>query len=121
MKAKAVSPPMKKSAFTVKKKPVSPPKKKAVTGNQVMDFVTDAFKGRRIAYFVLGTERTKDGAFIVCVAIEGDAGFYKMDLEWKCSFTKAKAQAMEMNVKIGLTQEEAEEIILSTMLPPIYQ
>ena len=121
MKAKAVSPPKKKSASTAKKKTASPSKKKTVTGNQVMDFVTDAFKGRRIAYFVLGTERTKDGAFIVCVAIEGDAGFYKMDLEWNCSFTKAKAQAAEMNVKIGLTQEEVEEIILSTMLPPIYQ
>jgi len=120
MKTKAVSPPKKKSASAAKK-PASPPKKKPVTGNQVMDFVTDAFKGRRIAYFVLGTERTKDDAFIVCVAIEGDAGFYKMDLEWKCSFSKAKAQAKEMNVKIGLTQEEVEEIIMSTMLPPIYQ
>jgi len=121
MKAKAVSPPKKKSASPAKKKPASPSKRKPVTGNQVMDFVTDAFKGRRIAYFVLGTERTKDGAFIVCVAIEGDAGFYKMDLEWKCSFTKAKAQAAEINGKIGLTREEVEEIILSTMLPPVYQ
>jgi hypothetical protein len=121
MKAKAVSPPKKKSASTAKKKPAPQSEKKPVIVNQVMDFVTDAFKGRRIAYFVLGTERTKDGAFIVCVAIEGDAGFYKMDLEWKCSFIKAKAQAEEMNVKIGLTQEEVEEIILSTMLPPIYQ
>ena len=95
MKAKAASPS--------RKKVVSPSKKKSVTNCQVMDFIEDASKGKRKAYFVLECERTKDGAFIVCVAVEGDAGFYQMDWGWHCDYTKAKAQTMEMNEKLGLT------------------
>ena len=140
MKAKAVFPSKKKVASTAMKKPISPSKDKAVStakkeavspskekpvsmakkklelSNQVTDFVEAAFKGRRIAYFVLNTER-KDCAFVVCVAIEGEPGFYKMDWGWHCSFTKAKAETALMNKKLGLTEEEVNEIIISTMGP----
>ena len=145
MKAKPVS---KKTAATPKKKPAatakkvaSPAKKKPVPSakkktalstkgrakeklelsNQVMDFATAAFKGRRIAYFVLGTEKTPDGAYTVCVAIENEAGFYKLEWGWHCSLTKAKAETVLMNVKLGLTEVEVNEIIISTMGTPIYQ
>jgi hypothetical protein len=143
-KKKTLSPSKKKAATTGKKKPLAATKKKAVSAakkkpapatkktplkkksaslaqqklklnKQVMDFVTDAFKGRRVAYFVHDSVRSKDGAYIACVAIEDEAGFYKFDWGWHCSDTKAKAEAALMNKKLGLTEEEVNEIIISTM------
>jgi hypothetical protein len=112
VKAKAASPS--------RKNVVSPSKKKSVTNCQVMDFIEDASKGKRRAYFVLDGERTEDGAFTICVAVEGDAGFYKMDWGWRCDYTKAKAQPMQMNEKLGLTGEDVSDIVTSTMEPPTY-
>ena len=82
-----------------------------------MNFVETSFKGKRIAYFVLDTEQTKEGAFVVCVAVEGEPGYFKVDWGWHCSFTRAKAEAVLMNDALGLTEEEVNEIIISTMGP----
>jgi hypothetical protein len=137
VKKKPISSAKRKRASTARKKPVpsakkmtvSPSKVKQVSmakeelelSNQVMEFATAAFKGRRIAYFVLATEKTPHGGFTVCVAIENEAGFYKLDWGWHCSLTKAKAETAMMNQKLGLTQVDVEEIIISTMLKPTYQ
>lgn len=129
MKAETVSSSKKKAGSTAKKKPLSPSKgkplsiakKKLELYNQVAEFVASAFKGKRTAYFVLDTERTKEGAYIMCFAIEGEAGFYKLDWGWHCSFTKAKAETALMNKKLGLNEEEVNKIIISTMGPPIRQ
>ena len=110
-----------KTASSSKVKQVSIAKEKRELSNQVMEFATAAFKGRRIAYFVLAAEKTPDGGFTVCVAIENEAGFYKLDWGWHCSLTKAKTETAMMNQKLGLTQVEVEEIIISTMLKPTYQ
>lgn len=110
-KTKAVSSSKKKAVSPAKKKPALSAKKKLELNNQVEDF----FKGKRIAYFVLDTERTKEGAFILCVAVEGESGFYKMDWAWHCSYTKAKAETVLLNDKLGLAEEEVNEIIISTM------
>lgn len=128
-KRKPVSITRKKVAAPAKKKkPVSPSKGKPVPlakqklelHKQVMEFAATAFKGKRIAFFALDTER-KEGAYILCVAVEGEPGFYKMDWGWHCSFTKAKAETALMNKKLGLNEEEVNEIIISTMGPPIRQ
>ena len=110
-KAKAVSSAKKKVVSPLKKKPASGAKKRLELSNQV----DASFEGKRIAYFVLDTERTKEGAFIVCVAVEGEAGFYKMDWAWHCSSAKAKAETVLMNDRLGLTEEDVNEIIISTM------
>ncbi len=120
-KKKPISPSKKKPVSTIKKRTVSIAKEKVELSNQVADFVEAAFKGRRIAYFVLNSERNKEGAFIVCVAVEDEPGFYKMDWGWHCSFIKAKAETVLMNEKLGLNEEEVNEIIISTMGPPTYQ
>ena len=119
-KKKPVPSARKKSAPT-KGKPISIAKEKLELSNQVMDFAKEAFKGRRIAYFVLGTEKTPDGAYTVCVAIENEAGFYKLDWGWHCSLAKAKAETQQMNDKLGLTEEEVNSIVISTMGTPTYQ
>jgi hypothetical protein len=121
-KEKVSAPAKKKKPVPPSKgKPVSLAKKKLELHNQAMEFVATAFKGKRTAYFVLDTERTKEGAYIMCFAIEGETGFYKMDWGWHCSFTKAKAETALMNKKLGLNEEEVNKIIISTMGPPIRQ
>jgi len=102
-------------------KPVSLAKKKLELHKQLMEFAASAFKDKRIAYFVRDIERTKEGAYIMCVAVEGEPGFYKMDWGWHCSFTKAKAETALMNKKLGLNEEEVNKIIISTMGPLIRQ
>ena len=143
MKAKTVSPSKKKAGSVAKKKtlstskrkpaaaaarkrpgaaskgkPVSLAKQKLELQKQVMEFVASAFKGRRTAYFVSDAER-KEGAYIMCFAVEGEAGFYKMDWGWHCSLARARAETALMNKKLGLNEEEVNRIIISTMGPVI--
>jgi hypothetical protein len=120
-KGKAASPAKKKTVASSKKKVASPAKKKLELSKQVTDFVEASFKGRRIAYFVRDTERTKEAAFIVCIAVEGDPGYYKLDWGWHCSYTRAKAETVLLNDKLGLAEEDVNEIIISTMGSPINQ
>lgn len=110
-KRKTVSRARKKTVSPPKKKPVSIARKKLELRNEVEVY----FKGKPIAYFVVENERTKDGAYIVCVAVEGEAGFYKMDWAWHSSFAKAKAETALLNEKLGLSEEEVNSIIISTM------
>jgi len=135
MKAKTVSPSKKKSgtgakkktlptskkkpaAAAAKEKPAALAKRKLELHKQAREFVTSAFKGKRMAYFVSDGER-KEGAYIMCVAVEGEAGFYKMDWGWHCGLARARAETALMNKKLGLNEEEANRIIISTMGPVI--
>lgn len=144
MKAKTVSPSKKKAGSVAKKKTLSTSKKKPAAAakkrpgaaskgkpvslakqklelqKQVMEFVTSAFKGKRMAYFVSDAER-KEGAYIMCLAVEGEAGFYKMDCGWHCSLAQARAETALMNKKLGLSEEEVNRIIISTKGPVIRQ
>jgi hypothetical protein len=117
-KKKVAVPVKKRKPVTPSKaKPVSLAKKKLELHDQVMEFVTTAFKGKRTAYFVRDIEKNEEGAYIMCVAVEGEPGFYKMDWGWHCSFTKAKTETALMNKKLGLNEEAVNEIIISTMKP----
>lgn len=143
MKAKSVSPSKNKALAVAKKKTVSTSKKKPTAGatkkrtgtpskekpvslaklklelhKQAKEFVTSAFKGKRMAYFVHDGER-KEGAYIMCFAVEGEAGFYKADWGWHCSLAKARAETALMNKMLGLNEEEVNRIIISTMGPVI--
>ena len=71
-----------------------------------------------MAYFVSDAER-KEGAYIMCVAVEGEAGFYKIDWGWHCSLAQARAETALMNKKLGLNEEEVNSIIISTMGPVV--
>ncbi|MEK6744357.1 MAG: hypothetical protein AABZ15_12135 [Nitrospirota bacterium] len=145
MKAKTVSPSKKRAGSVAKKKTLSTSKKRPAAAaakkrpeaaskekpvalaqqkrelhKQVMEFVTSAFEGNRMAYFVSDGER-KEGAYIMCFAVEGEAGFYKMDWGWHCSLAQARAETVLMNKKLGLNEEEVNRIIISTMGPVIRQ
>jgi hypothetical protein len=121
---KTLSASKKKPAAAAKKRPGAPSKGEPVSlakqklelHKQVMEFVTAAFKGRRMAYFVSAAER-KGRAYIMCFAVEGETGFYKVDWGWHCSLARAKAETALMNKKLGLSEEEVNKIIISTMGP----
>ena len=124
---KAVSASKARPASAAKKmKPASSPKpaslaqQKQELHEEVLAFATAAFKRNRIAYFVHDTER-KEGAYIMCIAVEGEPGFYKMDWGWHCSFSKARTETSLMNKKLGLNEEQVNEIIISTMGPQVPQ
>jgi hypothetical protein len=125
-KKKTLSTSKKKPAAAAKKRPDAPSKGKPVSlakqklelHKQVMEFVTSAFKGKRMAYFVSDGER-KERSYIMCFAVEGEAGFYKVDWGWHCSLAKARAETALMNKKLGLNEEEVNRIIISTMGPVI--
>jgi hypothetical protein len=117
-KKKVAAPAKKKRPVSSSKgKPISLAKKKLELHDQVMEFAATAFKGKRIAYFVRDIECTKEGAYIMCVAVENEPGFYKMDWAWHCSFAKAKTETALMNKKLGLNEIKVNEIIISTMGP----
>jgi len=103
-----------------KGKPVSLARQKLELHKQVMEFVTSAFKGKGMAYFVSGAER-KERAYSMCFAVEGEAGFYKADWGWHCSLARARAETALMNKKLGLNEEEVNRIIISTMGPVVRQ
>jgi len=123
-KKTASTPKKRPAAAAAKKRPGAASKGKAVSlaqqklemQMQAMEFVASAFKGKRMAYFVSGDERNK-GAYIMCFAVEKEAGFYKMDWGWHCSLAQARAETAVMNKKLGLSEEEVNRIIISTMKP----
>jgi hypothetical protein len=143
MKAKTVPPSKKKAGAGAKKKTLSPSKKKPAAAapkkrpgaaskgktvslaqqkralrKQVMAFVASAFKNKRIAYFVSAGER-KEGAYVMCLVVEGEPGFYKLDWGWHCSLAKAKAETALMNKNLGLNEADVNRIVISTMGPVI--
>ena len=69
----------------------------------------------RTAYMILETVRDKNGEFIVCIAKEGEKGYYRTDWHWGTDLKLAEACAEEKNAMLGLTKEDAINIILSTM------
>jgi len=126
-KKKALSASKKKPAAAAAKKrpgaastgkPVSLAKQKLELHDQVRAFVAAAFKDRRMAYFV-NTAARRERAYIMCFAVEGEAGFYKADWGWHCSLAMARAETALMNKKLGLNEEEVNKIIISTMGPVI--
>ena len=124
-KKKALSTPKKRpAAAAAKKRPVAVAKEKPVSlaqqknemQMQAMAFVMSGFKGKRMAFFVNDDERN-EGAYVMCFAVEGEAGFFKMDWGWHCSLARARAETALMNKKLGLKEEEVNKIIISTMGP----
>jgi len=69
----------------------------------------------RMVYFVQQTVTDEEGNYIPCIAIEGEAGYYKTD--WTCGKDLNLAEKLrdDRNTIMGISQKEAHKIILSTM------
>ena len=93
----------------------------------------DTLKGR-LAYFVQPTEFVEGEGFRVCLALEGEPGYYptgtwpysghigqtrplfagQTDCEGVFSLDMAKKQVHQMNAQMGLSAKDASLIVLST-------
>lgn len=69
----------------------------------------------RTAYFVLPTQRSDDGQLIALIAVEDHSGFYRTDWLWGRDLDVAEQIAREKNKALGISEEEAIRIQLSTM------
>lgn len=70
---------------------------------------------RKIAYFIPIMERQADG-WQVGIAAEGLPHFYKTDYRWDCSHEEAEELAQKLNDDRGISKQEAERIISSSVL-----
>lgn len=88
--------------------------------NETLEFAKAISANRRKAYFILETVRSPRGELVPCIAIEGVAGFYQTDWEWGTSITKAEKCAQDMNNRLGLTTEDVDKIVISTMKAAVF-
>lgn len=70
---------------------------------------------KRTAYFLNPNEKTDSGEFIPCIAVEGVEGYHRTDWTWGTDEDIAVQCVHEKNERLGLSREDAETIVLSTM------
>jgi hypothetical protein len=80
---------------------------------------------KRFVYFVLETQKDENGEFLVLCAVEGESGYRIMGGDpgqapwhWGKDFEAAEAIAEMKNASLGLSKEDADAIVASTMRYP---
>ena len=79
--------------------------------------------GKRWAYVIVVEQTDKEGNYIPCIAVENESGYYPMTgrgahsapWKWGKDYETACQIAEEMNAKMGLSEEEAYKIVVSSM------
>lgn len=71
-------------------------------------------KGRTV-YFILESQTNEKGEYRALVAVENESGYYKTDWFWGDELEIAEKIAREKNEKLGISEDEAFKIILSSM------
>jgi hypothetical protein len=77
----------------------------------------------RFCYTILDSSRAEDGQYIPVAVYEGKPGYYPMTgsdelaapWKWGNDYNKALKTAKEMNERMGLSEEEVDNIIASSM------
>ena len=72
-------------------------------------------KDRNIAYFIPVDGET-DRGWNVAIAAEDVPHYYKTDWFWDCDHETAVKLVNEVNAKRGITEEESERIISSSVI-----
>ena len=68
----------------------------------------------KIAYTIVGTERSEDGQYIPCIVKEGETGYCKTTWLWGKSRAAAEIMADQQNAKMGVSKEEAMHLVLQS-------
>jgi hypothetical protein len=68
---------------------------------------------KRKAYFHLGGLCGEP--IRICIATENTKGYYEMKLPFKGMLHQAESFCNEQNKNLGITEDEAQKIVLSTM------
>lgn len=69
----------------------------------------------RVAYFVLESQTNAEGEYRALVAEENESGYYLTDWFWGKDLEIAEKIAREKNEKMGISEDEAYKILLSSM------
>lgn len=70
---------------------------------------------KRTCYFIQETVRNNKREFIPCIAVEGELGYNLTDWNWGTDREIAEECAKDKNNLLGISEEDASKIILSTM------
>lgn len=70
---------------------------------------------QRRVYFLMDSQRDENGELIVCIAVEGERGYYKTDWRWGKDIDQAEEIARKKNELMGVSDKEAHKVVLSTM------
>jgi hypothetical protein len=66
-------------------------------------------------YFINQLVRAADGGYIPCIATRNQSGFHKTDWNFGSDLAAAEQIAAQKNASAGYSQEEANDIVLSSM------
>lgn len=70
---------------------------------------------QRVAYFVKESITNENGEYIPCIAKENEQGYYKTDWTWGTNFEIAEECANDKNEMLGLSRNDINDIIASTL------
>lgn len=70
---------------------------------------------KRKVYFLMDSQRNEKNELIVLIAVENESGYYKTDWLWGTDIGVAEKIAREKNEKMGVSEDEAYKVVLSTM------
>lgn len=79
-----------------------------------IDKEVEMSEARRV-YFLLDSQRDENNELIVLIAIENESGYYKTDWHWGTDIDVAEKIARKKNEKLGISEDEAHKVVLSTM------
>lgn len=70
----------------------------------------------RVVYFMQRTVTDKrTGQYVPCIAVEGERGYHRTDWQWGHDYEQAEKWCEERNMHMGITPQEALDIVLGTM------
>jgi len=69
----------------------------------------------RKAYFILETQTDGAGELVALIAVEGTKGYYKTNWSWGKDAGLAREIAEQRNEKLGISPDDAADIVISTM------
>lgn len=70
---------------------------------------------RRCYYILESVDKGED--IFPSIVVEGEEGHYPTDWNWGKDMDQAKKCAAELNEELGLSQEDVDNIVMSSMFP----
>jgi hypothetical protein len=70
---------------------------------------------QRLAYFINESIRDENGELIVCIAKEGERGYYRTDWYYGKDIERAQPLVDDLNRRLGLSADDVIQIQASTM------
>lgn len=72
---------------------------------------------KKIAVVIIDTEKDAHGEYIPCIVKENEKGYFLTSWSWGTDRTIAEKIAEQYNKNLGISKEEAMELVLKSMSP----